>query len=211
MDNKIDWNILDKNRKNILPDLKFLKEDFYLGGGTALALQIGHRESIDFDFFSNKKFNQNELLEVFRKKISPKKINIVQNKKDTLSINIEDIEISCFSYNYPLLKSLIETEYLMLASIEDIAAMKLSAITSRATTKDYIDIYYILQKIPLDKLMLIARKKYPEIDTNVIVKSLIYFEDIEEQPIDFKNGKEVSLEKIKAFLEKKVKEYIQTN
>jgi predicted nucleotidyltransferase component of viral defense system len=211
MNNKIDWDILDKNRKNILPDLKFLKEDFYLGGGTALALQIGHRESIDFDFFSKKKFNQNELLEEFRKKNSPKKIDIVQNKKNTLSLNIKDIEISCFSYNYPLLKSLIETEYLMLASIEDIAAMKLSAITSRATTKDYIDIYYILQKIPLDKLMLIARKKYPEIDTNVIVKSLIYFEDIEEQPIDFKNGKEVSLEKIKAFLEKKVKEYIQTN
>ena len=105
-----------------------------------------------------------------------------------------------------MLKKLIVEKYLSLASAEDIGCMKLSAIVSRATNKDYIDIYFILKKIiPLNELLKLAQKKFPEIDTNLILKSLVYFEDVDMEPIMFNPGKEVNFTKVKNFLTKEVK------
>ena len=79
-------------------------------------------------------------------------------------------------------------------SIKDIGCMKLSAIISRATNKDYIDLYYILQRVELLELLKWAEQKFPEIDTNLILKSLVYFEDVEVETINFKHNKEVDFE-----------------
>ena len=85
--------------------------------------------------------------------------------------------------------------------------MKLSAITGRASNKDYIDLYYVLQDIDLADLLEQTSKKFPDIDRNLILKSLVYFDDIEIEPIMFKNDKEIGFEKIKDFLKKKVFDY----
>jgi predicted nucleotidyltransferase component of viral defense system len=105
-----------------------------------------------------------------------------------------------------LLKEKIDTEFLSLASMEDIACMKLSAILSRATIKDYIDIYYILKKIKLADLIVLVKKKYPNIDNGLILKSLVYFKDIKNEKIIFKNNKKIEFDKVKKFLIKKVRE-----
>ena len=202
-------NILSRQRKNILPYLETFKNDFYLAGGTALALQIGHRESIDFDFFSEKKFNNNKLFEQIKNNLSAYQVKKVQDEKDTLTVILDNqSKISFFFYPYPLLEPLITEKYLNLASIRDIACMKLSAIVNRSVQKDYVDLYFILQQYPLSELLQSARKKFPEIETNLIIKSLVYFDDLNEEPINFRNNQDVSINRIKHFLRQTVKNYL---
>lgn len=203
------YNILDQKRIDILPLLKKFKEDFYLAGGTALALQLGHRDSVDFDFFSkqNGDIDTKDLFNEINNIFKDHKVLKVLEDKNTLNIIIDDnIKLSFFGYKYDLLNKLIEEENIMLGSVEDIGCMKLSAITSRASNKDYIDLYFILNKIELHDLLKKATKKFPTIDTNLILKSLVYFDDVYIEPIIFKNDNNVDFETIKTFLENKVRE-----
>ena len=200
------YNILDKKRLSVLPLLKEFKNDFYLAGGTALALQLGHRDSIDFDFFSPNNIDTKKLFQKIKKIFNKYKILKVQEENNTLTVYIDDnIKISFFTYKYKLISKLLNEPYFKLASINDIGAMKLSAITSRASNKDYIDIYYILKQIPLTKLLQSANKKLPELDRNLILKSLVYFKDIKKEPIKFKNKNKIVFLKIQEFLIKKVR------
>ena len=173
------YNILDKKRLAILPLLKNFKKDFYLAGGTGLALQLGHRDSIDFDFFSKNNINTQELFLKIKDVFKNHKILKTQEEKNTLTVFIdENIKLSFFTYNYKLIEKLINEPNLRIASILDIACMKLSAIVSRATNKDYIDLYFIIKKIPLKLILNKLNKKLPELDINLVLKSLVYFEDI---------------------------------
>ncbi|MCK9351228.1 MAG: nucleotidyl transferase AbiEii/AbiGii toxin family protein [Candidatus Paceibacterota bacterium] len=200
------YEILDEQRRNILPLLAPLKNDFYLAGGTALALQLGHRDSVDFDFFSEKPLDTQKLFETLRGMFAGHELVKIQEEMDTLSVVVDErIKLSFFSYSYPMLSDLINEEYFRLADIKDIACMKLSAVTGRASNKDYIDLYYILQTLPLSHLLILAGQKFDSLDTNLILKSLIYFEDVNYEPILFKEGKEVSFEVVKTFLENEVK------
>ncbi len=129
-----------------------------------------------------------------------------QEEKNTLSVLIDkDIRCSFFTYPYPLLKKPTDEENLKIASMEDIACMKLSAITGRASNKDYIDLYFILKTLPLRKIFAFAEKKLPDLDLNLLMKSLVYFEDIQDQPILYKKGHKVSFKKIKESLKSAVK------
>ena len=204
------YRILDEKRRNILPLFEELKDDFYLAGGTALALQLGHRDSVDFDFFSEKDLSTVELFKKLKNIFNDYKIKKVQEEENTLIIIIDDsIKLSFFTYKYPLLNSLISEEYLWLASVEDIACMKLSTIVSCSTEKDYIDLYFILQDSTLKRLLILSQKKFPSLDENLIIKSLIYFDDIIEEAIMFKNNKSVSLDEVKIFLQQTVEEYLK--
>src|SRR3989344_873962 len=122
--------ILDAKRKNLLPLLAAFKEDFYLAGGTALALQIGHRLSVDFDFFTEVPFDPNELFAKIEKIFVSHKVRQVQNEKNTLSVFVDGIKISFFYTPYALLADTIDDSYLRLASIRDIGCFKLGAILS---------------------------------------------------------------------------------
>lgn len=200
------YNILDKKRADILPFFKQFKGKFYLGGGTALALQIGHRDSVDFDFFSNEKFNTQKLFEEMRDVFLGHKVFKIQEERNTLSILVdENIKISFFYYPYQLIDNLIEEENFKLASLVDIGCMKLSAITGRASIKDYIDLYYILQDIKLEGLIEKCLGKFPNIDKNLILKSLVYFEDVIDEKIIFKNDNYIEQKDIEIFLKKKIK------
>jgi len=204
-------NILDDKRRAILPLFEnFSKDDFYLAGGTGLALQIGHRDSIDFDFFKEGDFDTTLLIEKISSIFTAHKLTITQQEKNTVSCLIDDsIRLSFFGYHHLLLQPLIKNEYLNIASIIDIGCMKLSAITSRYIEKDYVDLYFILQKIPLSELLENFMKKYSNFDKTLILKSLVYFDDILKEPILFKEGHNVSFETIKIFLQKIVKEYLK--
>jgi hypothetical protein len=199
------YNILDKKRLAILPLLKKYKTDFYLAGGTGLALHLGHRDSIDFDFFSDKDIDTKKLFADLKSNFKGHRILKAQEEKNTLTVFVDDsIKLSFFTYKYPLIDKLSKEENLNVASIIDIACMKLSAIVSRATNKDYIDLYFILHLLELSELLKKMSKKYPELDTNLILKSLVYFADIESEPISFKNKNHVSLAEVKNYLIKEV-------
>lgn len=204
------YNILDKKRLDILPLFKIFKKDFYLAGGTALALQIGHRDSIDFDFFSQGDIDTKKIFEKIKETFIDYKILKTQEEKNTLTVFINDnIKLSLFGYKYSLLNNTIDDENLRIASVEDIGCMKLSAITSRATNKDYIDLYYILQKIDLKNLLKKCSEKFLDLDTGLILKSLVYFDDIDTEPIIFKNNNFVKMSNVEKFLKKEVKKIMK--
>jgi len=199
------YDIFDKKRLAILPLLKIFKDDFYLAGGTGLALQLGHRDSIDFDFFSNKDIDTQKLFLKIKKVFNGYKIAKIQEEKNTLTVFIDnDIKLSFFTYKNKMLKKYIDEENFKIASILDIACMKLSAIVSRASNKDYIDLYFILKEISLTEILNILNKKIPELDSNLVLKSLVYFKDIQEEPIKFKNNKDIPFLEVEKFLKKEV-------
>lgn len=202
------YNILDKKRFELLPLFKSLKKDYYLAGGTALALQIGHRDSIDFDFFSNKNINTDKLFKKLITIFFGHKLIKVQEEPDTLSVIIdESVKLSFLTYMYDLIDNSIEEDNLRLASIGDIGCMKLSAVTGRASKKDYIDLYYIFHIISLGDLLKKASEKFPILDNNLILKSLVYFNDVVNEPILFKNDNYIEFDEVKIFLEDLVKSY----
>jgi hypothetical protein len=203
-------NILDDKRREILPLFaNFSSEGFYLAGGTGLALLIGHRDSVDFDFFKEGDFDTSLLIEKINSVFSSHKISITQQEKNTVSCLIDDsIQLSFFGYRHKLLYPLIKYDYFDIASVVDIGCMKLSAITGRYMEKDYVDLYFILQNLSISELLDNFIKKYPNFDKTLILKSIVYFDDIAPEPILFKEGHDVSFETIKVFLQKIVKEYL---
>lgn len=210
---EIHWKILDEKRKALLPLFKsFVEEGFYLAGGTGLALQLGHRDSIDFDFFKEGDFDTTELLKKIESLFASHKISITQEEKNTVSLIIdESIRASFFGVNQKIIKPFVETEYFPIASIQDAACMKLSAIVGRSLEKDYVDIYFILQKLSLRELLELCVQKYPNLDAALILKSLVYFGDIHEEPILFKENHDVSFETVKRSLEKVVVDYFKSD
>ena len=200
------YNILDKKRLDILPLFRNFKDSFYLAGGTSLALQIGHRDSVDFDFFSEEDIHTGALFERLRKIFGGHKLLKIQEEPNTLTALIdESVKISFFTYKYKLIDRITSDENLTYASIQDIACMKLSAITGRASNKDYIDLYFILNLFSLLNLLEKAQEKYPELDRNLILKSLVYFDDIAAEKIMFKNNNDISFEDVKQRLRNEVK------
>lgn len=201
------YDILDESRRALLPLLAVLKGRFYLAGGTALALQIGHRDSIDFDFFRGQSIDTVALFDELMQFLPGHTILKTQEEKDTLSLVVDDsIRLSFMTYAYPLLEPLVQEEYLALASIPDIACMKLSAITGRAVEKDYVDLYFILKRVPLRELLAYSTRKHPSLDTNLVLKSLVYFEDVVREPIRFTAGNSIAFEDLQKELRDAVRE-----
>lgn len=114
------------------------------------------------------------------------------------------------TYPYKQIQKPKNEKYLQIASVKDIGCMKLSAILGRASNKDYIDLYYMLQKISLKDVLQYATKKFPNFNINLALKSLVYYEDIIDESIRFLEGKEVSQEQIQSFLKELVKTYCKS-
>lgn len=201
------YDILDEQRRALLPSFSMLKErGFYLAGGTGLALLLGHRDSIDFDFFRKEPFDAGRMLIELRAGFAGRSLIVTVEDKDTLGIIIDDsIRLSLFAYPYALVGPLVPCDHFDIASLEDIGAMKLSAIASRATLKDYIDMYFILQHISLDILIEKTKRKMPMLDPAILLKSLVYFDDVRTEPLVFKRGNTVQFEDV----QKKLIEYVR--
>lgn len=200
------YNILDKKRLDILPLLRSFKNNFYLAGGTSLALQIGHRDSVDFDFFSEEDINTDELFERLREIFKEHTLLKIQEEKNTLTVLIDgSVKISFFTYKYKLIDKTTSDENFTFASVTDIGCMKLSAITGRASNKDYIDLYFILKFFSLSDLLEKTHDKYPELDRNLILKSLVYFEDVTVEQMLFKNNNDIEFVEVKKRLQSEVK------
>ncbi|PIZ89759.1 MAG: hypothetical protein CO144_02155 [Candidatus Nealsonbacteria bacterium CG_4_9_14_3_um_filter_35_11] len=204
----MDLFILDKKRINLLKKLKFLsKYGFYLAGGTALALQIGHRTSMDFDFYTEKKFSLLKLQRLLEKKF--KEAIVLQKAEGTLIMKIDGVANSFFQYPYPLIFPPIKYQnFPPLASKEDIAAMKVIAISDRGTKRDFIDIYFLLKEFSLEEIFNFIKKKYPNFNIYVGLRGLTYFVDAEKkQKRRLHLTHFVSWGKIKKFLIGEVKKY----
>lgn len=158
---------------------RFLR-GFYLAGGTALALQLGHRKSIDLDFFSSEFPRKEVVLNSLRGYI----LKIVQEVTGTLDLLVDDVQVSFLEYKYPMLEDRVEFLNVMMASVVDIGCMKISAISSRGSKKDFVDLYFILQSMTLVDLLKKFSEKFEgaEYSEAHILKSLTYFDDANKDP-----------------------------
>ena len=165
----------------ILELLKELMHDnhlnsFFLVGGTALSLQIGHRISIDIDLFSLSPFDANAMLTYLTTK---KGFQLSYKDKNTLKGEINGVQVDVLTHAYPLVNELKTDEGIRLASIEDIAAMKLNAIVGNGTrAKDFLDIAYISCHLSLEQMMQAYEKKYKSINPFVVIRSLAHTDDV---------------------------------
>ena len=199
------WEILDKKRLELLPKLSVFKNRFYLAGGTALALYLGHRDSIDFDFFIPNKFDHQSLIREIKKTFEKSEVKEIINQPNTVLLEIDGISASFFFYEYPLLEPLLQTEYLNIASLADIGCMKLEAILGRYRLKDYVDLYAICKTMPLKGLLEKAKDKFPIYNLGAFVRALGYYEDIEMDKIIFKNDFYVGVKTIEEFFKNEIK------
>lgn len=150
-----------------------------LVGGTSLALQFGHRLSVDLDLFSSIETDFEEILMAIK---SFGKVEVVSRSKFINCFFINDIKVDFVSLPYKWIDDPIVYDSISLASIKDIAAMKLAAITNRGTKKDFIDIALIINQLGLSKMMKYYHEKYPDGMEMMVLRSLVYFEDAETQP-----------------------------
>lgn len=160
---------------------------FNLVGGTSLALQIGHRKSIDLDLFTNEAFNLDELASMLVDKYN---LKISYARKQTLKGFINNVMIDCIRFDYPHLENPRTIDGVRLESIPDIIAMKLSAIAQNGTRiKDYIDVAYLSSLYTLDEMLDFYQRKYPNANIMMPTKALTYFNDIDfEESIVMING-----------------------
>jgi hypothetical protein len=156
-----------------------LLQDAYLAGGTGLALQLGHRISMDFDFFTARDF----VPRVFASELSQAgEFQAEQTSKGSVIGILGGIRFSLFTYKYPLINAPIEYLSLRVADVRDIAAMKIDAVGSRGTMRDFIDLYFICEAgHELTDLLKFYEKKYGAAGPSVVhlKKSLVFFDDAE--------------------------------
>jgi len=202
--------VVSTKTKRVLESLDKIEiiKNFYLAGGTALALQLGHRKSIDLDLFSRRSFST-EKLKTILSQIG--KLKIYSEEKGTLNASINGVKISFLRYKYKMLFPLIKySKNLKLASTQDIACMKIDAISSRGSKKDFIDLYFLLKKYSLKEILSLFDKKYQEIEYSRlhILKSLIYFQDAEGDPMSlmFEN---IDWNKVKRELRGSVRKFVE--
>ena len=192
-------------RQKIFQELKNFPQ-FYLAGGTALALHIGHRMSDDFDLFSEKDIPV-DLLEKVEKIFKELIIDIIINHSEQLSLVIDQTKVDFVKYPFSLVSGLIEYEGVKIIKIPEIAAMKAYTIGRRATYKDYIDLYFILSEkhSSLPEIIKISKEKFKEhFDPRLFLEQLVYLEDIQEEPIQFLK-KKVGKKELENFFQKEIK------
>lgn len=171
---------------------------FYLAGGTALALQLGHRLSVDLDFFTPETFDYRKVIDKLQKigRFRP-----THEKEYTVVGILKKVSVSFFHYGYTLLEKPFLFEGVRIIGLKDISAMKIEAIAGRGIKRDFIDLYFLGQAgLSLQDALGYFKKKYESFDTNIvhILKSLTYFQDAEKSEMP-RMYKRVSWDKVKSY------------
>lgn len=198
---------LTEEGKKLFPLLsKF--PDFYLAGGTALALQIGHRISVDFDMFSDQELPRT-LLAKIRRVFSPSPVYPSVNNPEQLNATVAGVKMTFFCYQYPPILPLVEHQGVKMVSLPEIAAMKAFAIGQRGTFRDYIDMYFLLKErhVNLPQIISLADKRFSaEFNHRLFLEQLLYLEDVREVHVDFLRNP-VSRAEVARFLEDTIRSF----
>ena len=153
--------------------------NFNLVGGTALALYEGHRLSVDIDMFGRSDIDPDKFTDILKEK--GETIILSQSPK-ILIFSINGIKVDFVDYNFELLEPLTIIEGIRLVSKKDIVAMKLNAIAGRGSKKDFIDVFQLLNEFTLTEMLTFYSQKYPNGSEFMVLKSMLYFDDAENEP-----------------------------
>jgi hypothetical protein len=185
--------------------LKLFSRDFFLVGGTAIALQIGHRRSIDFDLFRRGGFDPNSIKDQIEK--AGHKFKEKVNNSKELTGYIDEVQFTFYNYPFDVKPSISFNEYIKMPSLLDLAAMKTDALGGRARWKDYIDLYYLLRdfvriKDVEQRARTLFKKKF---DRKIFRLRLTCFYDIDiNQGIEFMKNFKVTQKEVENFLTQEV-------
>ncbi len=173
--------VLPPGGKTALALLGEIAKGFCLAGGTGLALQLGHRISGDLDFFSPAEYDPGGLRD---KLAATGDFSLVSEARGTLHGIFNSTKVSFFQYSYPLLFPTSNLSGIEVADYRDIALMKITAISSRGSKKDFVDLYFVCQEQPLKLLLELFAKKYSKVGYSKyhILRSLTFFEDADAEP-----------------------------
>lgn len=162
-------------------------QGFALVGGTSLALQIGHRISVDLDLFTEKEFEADELREYLEQNYH---LQTDYLAFATVKGEVEGVQVDCIAHAYPWLKPFAVEEGIRLASLEDICAMKLNAIAGNGTRiKDFVDVAHLSSRFSLEQMLKFYEEKY-QANPLMPLKGIVYFADINKNaPVKMANGK----------------------
>jgi hypothetical protein len=169
------------NTASRLAELEVLR-NFYLAGGTALALHLGHRRSVDLDFFNAQPFLEDALIA----KLKPiPELSVLSKSSQTVYLHVSGTKVSFIGYAYPLLYPLDRFQGLQVADVRDIACMKLSALASRGSRRDFVDLYVVARECGLPQLLDLFQRKFAQANFSILHlhKSLAYFADAEKEPM----------------------------
>lgn len=166
---------------------------FNLVGGTALALQIGHRVSIDIDLFGNCEIDEIAVLDQLNA-CGP--VHVLKKSKNILICSVQGIKVDIVNYSYPILENTLISDGIRMVGLKDIAAMKMNAIAGRGSKKDFIDVYYLLQYFTLEVMIDLYLQKYSNGSEFLVRKSLTFFDDAEDEEMPVMLG-DISWDRIK--------------
>lgn len=183
------------------------KYEIILAGGTGLALHLGHRISVDMDFFTQKTFSTEKIFQEMRRlNLNPK---VLEESEGSLTVTIDGTKVSMLRYPYPFVEEMKEFDGVPVAGVIDIAAMKIIAISQRGAKRDFFDLYFVLQDIPFRKVAenMVKRFGTDRINPVHIGKSLVYFNDADADPEPMLPGKDkTAWDKVKKFFVKNVQQ-----
>ena len=201
----IHLELLDKERRKVFENLRVFSEMAVLGGGTALALQIAHRLSFDFDLFLDRQLERKDFLKL---KKAFKLVKVEINTPEQLTVITDsNVDITLLYYPYSLVFPKVITSTLPLCAVEDIVADKAYTVGRRAAWRDYVDLFFVLKQKIVDifELVKLGEKKFGvEFNPKLFLEQLIYFEDIEVSKISFVK-EEPSVLEIQHFLKQQVR------
>jgi len=206
--------VLDASGKKAATRLaQAAKDQFYLAEGTALALRLGHRISLDLDLFSQENIlGGAERAAMLEKLRASGPLEILENKDGTCHLRLGKTSVSLFRYHYNLLRPTTIWNGLPVASLEDIAAMKFSAIVGRGSKKDFVDLYYLSREIGLEAALKAAARKYRDHSDFALqaARALVYFDDAEKEPMPRELGaSSSSWDEIKSFFETEIPKLVK--
>lgn len=186
--------------RSFMSDQNF--NQFFLVGGTALSLQIGHRQSIDIDLFTDKDFDAEKIAGHLKQTYHAQSLKTLKNG---VFCFVNDVKVDLLSHQYPLINPLEKVEDIRMASLQDIGAMKLNAILYNGTRlKDFVDMHFMLEHTPLEQLTSAFVQKYPDVNQQMAHTALLYHDDInQKEKLQFIKQK-ISLNEIKERLKESV-------
>ena len=174
-----------------------------LAGGTALALQVGHRKSVDIDLFGTISVDP---LDISLRLNSIGKTVLLHDTPNIHIFSVNGIKVDIVNYPYPWLDHPICSDRLRLATKNDIAAMKLAAITNRGTKKDFFDLYFLLQEFKLKQMLDLYSQKFHDGSPFLVLKSLTYFDDAENDPTPVMLA-QISWDTVKKYIQNEIKNF----
>jgi len=175
--------VLVPDQTQLLAQLSSVSQKWgaYLAGGAAIALQLGHRRSVDFDWFTRRTLPPAQLVQDLEALKVP--LDVRQNKEGTFLARVGGVDFSVFRYKYELVGRPVTYQGCEVASLQDIAAMKMTAIVQRAVKRDYVDLHLLFStgNLSLREVIATMERKFAGLDPAVAVRAMTYFKDVEDQ------------------------------